>query len=126
MLLNSLPERFAPANVIVPPVALLNATLPVPAAHDADVEAFVQVPVTVHMDEFRARYPFAVLMLTFPLIETTDAFAVSAPKVATVSPPVVMPRLAPDVVRIVHPVAPPVEFRIVSVPPIRSGFVAIV
>jgi len=125
-LLNSLPERFAPANVIVPPVALLNVTVPVPAPHDADVEAFVHVPVTVHVDEFRARYPFAALMSTFPLIETADAFAVRAPNVDTVSPPVVIPKLAPDVVRIVDPVAPPVEFRIVSVPPNRSALVAIV
>src|SRR2546430_12771849 len=55
MLLNSLPERFAPANVIVPPVALLSVTVPVPAAHVADVEAFVHVPVIVHVDEFITR-----------------------------------------------------------------------
>ena len=55
MLLNSLPERFEPANVIVPPVALLNVTLPVPAPHVADVEAFVHVPVIVHVDEFITR-----------------------------------------------------------------------
>jgi hypothetical protein len=55
MLLNSLPERFAPANVIVPPVAPLKVTVPVPAPHDADVEAFVHVPVTVHAEEFRTR-----------------------------------------------------------------------
>src|SRR2546421_9168629 len=125
MLLNSLPERFGPANVIVPPVALLNVTLPVPAAHDADVDAFVQVPVTGHVDEFRTRYPFAALMLTFPLIEIAEALDVRAPKVATVSPPDVRPKFAPDVVSMVDPVAPPVEFRIVSVPPIRSAFVAI-
>jgi len=55
MLLNSLPERFAPANVIVPPVALLKVTVPVPALHAADVEAFVHVPVIVHVDEFITR-----------------------------------------------------------------------
>src|SRR5438034_1188689 len=55
MLLNSLPERFAPANVIVPPVALLKVTVPVPAPHVADVEAFVHVPVIVHVDEFITR-----------------------------------------------------------------------
>jgi len=55
MLLNSLPERFAPANAIVPPVALLNVTVPVPAPQAADVEAFVQVPVIVHVDEFITR-----------------------------------------------------------------------
>jgi len=51
MLLNSLPGRFVPANVIVPPVALVNVTVPVPGLHDADVDAFVQVPVTDHVDE---------------------------------------------------------------------------
>src|SRR6266705_2106336 len=50
-LLSSIPGRFAPANVIVPPVALVNVTVPVPALHEADVEAFVQVPVTVQVDE---------------------------------------------------------------------------
>src|SRR5207249_168019 len=50
-LLSSFPGRFAPANVIVPPVALVNVTVPVPALHEADVEAFVQVPVTVQVDE---------------------------------------------------------------------------
>src|SRR5438445_7771726 len=49
-LLNSLPGRFVPANVIVPPVALVNVTVPVPGFHEADVDAFVQVPVTVHVD----------------------------------------------------------------------------
>src|SRR3989449_6727698 len=119
MLLNSLPERFAPANVIVPPIALLKVTVPVPAPHDADVEAFVQVPVTVHVDEFRTRYPFAALMFTFPLMEIADPLAVKAPKVDTVSAPVVMPKFEPDVVRIVDPTAPPVEFRMVRVAPIR-------
>jgi len=51
MLLNSLLGRFVPANVIVPPVALVNVTVPVPALQEADVEAFVQVPVTVQVDE---------------------------------------------------------------------------
>src|SRR5437879_11829351 len=51
ILLNSLPGRFVPANVIVPPVALEKVTVPVPGVHEADVEAFVQVPVTVQIDE---------------------------------------------------------------------------
>jgi len=50
MSLNSLPGRFVPANVIVPPVALVNVTVPVPGVHEADVDAFVQVPVTVQVD----------------------------------------------------------------------------
>jgi len=51
ILLNSFPGRFVPANVIVPPVALVNVTVPVPALQEADVEAFAQVPVTVQVDE---------------------------------------------------------------------------
>lgn len=54
-LLNSLPGRFAPANVMVPPAALVNVTVPVPALHEADVEVFVQVPVTVQVDVFMVR-----------------------------------------------------------------------
>src|SRR5437879_1167966 len=50
MLLNSLLGRFVPANVIVPPVALVKVTVPVPGVHEADVDAFVQVPVTVQVD----------------------------------------------------------------------------
>jgi len=65
-------------------------------------------------------------MFTFPLIEMAEAFAIRAPNVDTASPPTVMPRFATDVVRTLHPVAPPVEFRIVSVPLMRSAFVAIV
>jgi hypothetical protein len=52
---NSLPERFAPAKVIVPPVALVKATVEVPGLHEADVDAFVQVPATLQVDAFRAR-----------------------------------------------------------------------
>src|SRR3989449_6573455 len=55
MLLNSLPGRFVPANVIVPPVALVKVTVPVPGVHEADVEAFVQVPVTVQLFFFSSR-----------------------------------------------------------------------
>jgi len=51
MLLNSLPGRFVPANVMVPPVGLVNVAVPVPGLQEADVEAFVQVPVTVQVDE---------------------------------------------------------------------------
>jgi len=40
-----------PANVMVPPIGLVNVTVPVPALQEADVEAFVQVPVTVQVDE---------------------------------------------------------------------------
>src|SRR5881296_2462388 len=50
-LLSSFPGRFVPANVIAPPVALVKVTVPVPGVHEADVDAFVQVPVTVQIDE---------------------------------------------------------------------------
>src|SRR2546422_10786177 len=64
-------------------------------------------------------------MLTLPLTVIADPLAVSAPNVETVSAPAVMPRFAP-VVRIVAPLAPPVEFRTVRVALRRSAFVAIV
>ena len=61
-----------------------------------------------------------------PLTTTADPFAVRLPKVVRASAPVVMPRFDADVVKMVGPVAPPVELRIVRVAPIRSGFAAIV
>ncbi len=45
---NSLPLRFAPANVIVPPVAEVNVTEPDPADQEAEVELSVHVPANVH------------------------------------------------------------------------------
>ncbi len=48
-LLNSASARFAPANVIVPPVALSKRTVPVPASQEADVVEFDHVPETVHV-----------------------------------------------------------------------------
>src|SRR5438445_6713979 len=65
-------------------------------------------------------------MFTLPLTTMTDPFDVKPPKVAIASAPAVMPRFDADVVKMVGPVAPPVELRIVSVAPIRSGFAAIV
>src|SRR3989475_11855651 len=55
-----------------------------------------------------------------------DPFAVKLRKVAMASAPAVMPKFDADVVKIVGPVAPPVELRIVRVAPILSGFAAIV
>ena len=49
-LLNSFVPPASAANVIVPPVALVKVTVPVPGVHEADVDAFVQVPVTVQVD----------------------------------------------------------------------------
>jgi len=60
------------------------------------------------------------------LTTTADPFAVKLPKVARASAPAVMPRFDADVVKIVGPVAPPVELRIVSVAPILSALTAIV
>jgi len=61
-----------------------------------------------------------------PLNAMADPFAVKLPKVAMASAPAVMPKFDADVVKIVGPVAPPVELRIVRVAPILNGFTAIV
>src|SRR2546425_11614801 len=65
-------------------------------------------------------------MFTLPLTTTVDPFAVRLPKVERVSAPAVMPKFDADVVKMVGPVAPPVELRIVSVAPILSALAAIV
>src|SRR5947209_12973836 len=126
MLLNSFPGRFVPANVIVPPVALVNVTVRDPAFQEADVEAFVQVPVTVQVDEPMTTYAFTAPTFTLPLTVIEDPFATKVPRVARVSAPAVMPKFEAELARTVDPAAPPVELRIVSVPPNRSAFVAIV
>jgi hypothetical protein len=79
MLLNSLPERLAPANVIVPPVALVNVTVPVPGVHPADVEAFVQAPATVQVDAPRLIALVAVRMFTLPATITVEFRALNVP-----------------------------------------------
>src|SRR5712691_9068426 len=70
MLLNSLPGRLAPANVIVPPVALVNVTVPAPGTHPADVEAFVQVPATVQVEAPRLIALVAVRTFKLPATVT--------------------------------------------------------
>lgn len=52
--LNSLPLRFAPAKVITCDEAALKVTVAVPEDHEAEVEAFVQLPETVHASEPKA------------------------------------------------------------------------
>jgi hypothetical protein len=81
MLLNSLPGRLTPANVIVPPVALVNVTVPVPGIHPADVEAFVQVPATVQVDAPRLIALVAVRMFTLPATPATITVELRALKV---------------------------------------------
>src|SRR5439155_750251 len=49
--LNSLPAKLAPANVIVWSVVALNVTTADPADQDAEVEAFVQFPETIQVSE---------------------------------------------------------------------------
>jgi hypothetical protein len=51
---NSASARFAPANVNVPSAPELNVTVLVPAFQEAEVVAFVHVPVTVHEEEPRS------------------------------------------------------------------------
>jgi hypothetical protein len=72
---------LAPANVIVPPVALVKLTVAVPAAQTApSVEAFVQVPEMFHVSDPNVMADDALLMLTAPLI-------VAVPEVEVKSPP---------------------------------------
>ena len=77
---NSSSARFAPANVIVPPVAESKRIEPVPASQFASVEAFVHVPLTVHASEPKSIALEADEMFTLPTI-------VTAPDVLVRSPP---------------------------------------
>src|SRR3990167_2184063 len=70
-LLNSSSARFAPAKVIVPPVAESNVTVPVPASHVASVDAFVHVPETVHVSEPKSMADAAEEILTLPVTDVT-------------------------------------------------------
>src|SRR5947199_392379 len=49
--LNSLPARLAPANVMIWSVVALNVITADPADQDAEVEAFVQFPETIQVSE---------------------------------------------------------------------------
>jgi hypothetical protein len=78
-LLNSFTDRFAPAKVIVPPVAEVNVTVAVPGFQDAEVELFVHVPAIVHVSDPKAMYELADEMLTIPLMVTLPDVDVRAP-----------------------------------------------
>jgi hypothetical protein len=78
-LLNSLPGRLDPAKVMVPPVALVNVTIPVPAFHAPDVDAFVQVPATVQVDAPRLIELAAVRTFTLPVTLTVEFRALKVP-----------------------------------------------
>jgi hypothetical protein len=78
-LLNSLPERLVPANVIVPPVGLVNVTVPVPGTHPAEVDAFVQVPATDQTEPPRLIALVAVRTLTLPETLTVEFRAMNVP-----------------------------------------------
>jgi hypothetical protein len=116
-LLNSLPARLVPAKVIVPPVALVKVTVPVPALHEALVEALVHVPATDHDSDPKAMYEAAADMFTLPEVVTLPEVEVRAPplRVRATVERVVVPfaNVPPDTVR----VAPTVMFEpIVAVP----------
>ena len=78
-LLNSASARFAPANVIVPPVALSKITVPVPASHAASVVELVHVPLTVHVSEPKSICDTEFEMLTEPVIDTSPDVEVRSP-----------------------------------------------
>lgn len=52
--LNSLPARFAPAKAMLRSDAELKVTVDDPTDHEAEVEAFVQLPEIVHASEPKA------------------------------------------------------------------------
>src|SRR5882672_3211478 len=79
MLLNSVPGKFVPANVMVPPVALANVTVLPPAAHVADVDALVHVPLTVQFELPRLTLVAAVRIVTFPVTVTVEFRAMKVP-----------------------------------------------
>ncbi len=78
--MNSASARFAPANVIVPPVAESKVTVPVPASHmAASVEAFVHVPEIVHVSEPKSMAEPTAEMLMLPEMTTLPDVLVKSP-----------------------------------------------
>ena len=67
----------------MPPVADVNVTVPVPASQEAEVDALVHVPLTVHASDPKAIADAADEMLTAPVI-------VTAPDVDVRSPPLIV------------------------------------
>jgi hypothetical protein len=120
-LLNSASPRFPPANVIVPPVTESNITVPVPASQEAEVVAFVHVPLTVQDSLPRSINAVEVETLTvetvtFPEVEVSpDATVPLIVRVPPVSPRVPFARVVPPEVSVM-----------VRVPPHRSPRVAMV
>jgi hypothetical protein len=82
-LLSSATLRFEPAKVIVALTGSLNVAVPDPALQEAEVEAFVQVPLTVHASEPKAMYDAAAETFTLPEI-------VTAPDVLRRAPPAIV------------------------------------
>ncbi len=77
---NSSSARFAPANVIVPPVAESKVTVPVPASHTAaSVDAFVHIPLTVHVSLPKSIAEPTAEMLTAPVTTTLPLVLVRSP-----------------------------------------------
>jgi len=100
---NSSTERFEPANVIDPPVALVNVTVAVPLLHDALVVAFVHVLDTDQDSDPNWMYEEALLMFTVPL-------TVTLPDVDVRAPPDIV-RLAADSVKVPFAKTPPLRIR---------------
>jgi hypothetical protein len=97
-LLNSATPRLP--KVMTRETPELKTTVPVPADHDALVDAFVHDPPKVHVAAPRAKNPVAA-MLTLPLIAFAPAPppemppAMFAPRAATVNAKVLLARTAP-------------------------------
>ena len=102
--LNSASAKFVPANVIEPPVAESNVTVPEPASHVASVDAFVHVPETVHVSEPKSIADKADEMLTAPVIAT-------APDVLVRSPPLIVSEPADVMANVLFANVPPEMMR---------------
>jgi hypothetical protein len=94
---NSVPEGL---NVIVWLAAARKITVPVPAFHDALVEAFVQDPLKFHVAVPKLKYPVAPMLTLPPIVFVPDAPAVIPParfaaSAAAVSVNVLLARIAP-------------------------------
>jgi hypothetical protein len=100
----SVPEETV--NVALTVVFAARVDVPAPTVRllNAWVMVIVAVAVNVTVLVPAAKVAFAAVTVQFPPTLIVDPFAVSVPRVPIVTEPAVMPRLDPDVVRIVFPV----------------------
>ena len=87
IVLNSGSERLAPAKTMVPPVAEVKTTSPVPLLQPAEsVELLVHVPLINHSSLPKAIAELADEMFTFPLTVPVPDVLVMSPPESVISP----------------------------------------